>query len=266
MTAPDSSSPSPSSASPTSSSATPSSPSTSSTTPLRPDTQSFSAAVEDRADELIAQIHPDWELPNLRFVLCKALAEAERGVHVLPAQENILRAFRQAPSDVRVLIVGQDPYPTPGHAVGLSFSAELPEGERLPKSLANIYAEYQEDLGLPRPHSADLSPWLKEGVMLLNRVLTVRAGKAGSHKNGGWEEITEAAVRQVAANDKVVAILWGRPAQQLAKIIGPQRCVMSPHPSPLSAYRGFFGSKPFTTANRILEDLGADPVNWELNS
>nr|WP_246394984.1 uracil-DNA glycosylase [Corynebacterium anserum] len=203
-------------------------------------------------------------MPNLRFVLCKALAEAERGVHVLPAQENILRAFRMAPEDVRVLIVGQDPYPTPGHAVGLSFSAELPAGERLPKSLANIFAEYQDDLGLSRPHSADLSPWLDEGVMLLNRVLTVRAGKPGSHRNGGWEEITEAAVRQVAANDKVAAILWGRPAQQLGKIIGLDRCVMSSHPSPLSAYRGFFGSRPFTKANQILTELGADPVNWDL--
>lgn len=227
--------------------------------------EQFSSAVKARAEELVAQIHPDWELPHLHIVLAKALAEAEAGQQILPAQDNILRAFRVAPSDVRVLIVGQDPYPTPGHAVGLSFSAELPPGVPFPKSLVNIFTEYSEDLGLPRPQSADLSPWLDQGVMLLNRVLTVRAGQAGSHRNGGWEQITEATVRQIAQNDHLVAILWGRPAQQLAPIIGRERCVMSPHPSPLSAYRGFFGSKPFSTANKILVERGADPVDWSLN-
>ncbi|WP_459611469.1 uracil-DNA glycosylase [Corynebacterium urogenitale] len=233
--------------------------------PPRTAGEQFSEAVKRRAEELVAQIHPDWELPHLHIVLAKALAEAEAGQRILPAQENILRAFRVPPSEVRVLIVGQDPYPTPGHAVGLSFSAELPRGVPFPKSLVNIFTEYEQDLGLPRPQSADLSPWLDQGVMLLNRVLTVRAGQAGSHRNGGWEQITEAAVRQISENPQFAAILWGRPAQQLAPIIGKECCVMSPHPSPLSAYRGFFGSKPFSRVNQILVDRGADPVDWALN-
>ena len=180
---------------------------------------------------------------------------------VLPPANYILRAFEVDPRSVKVLIVGQDPYPTPGHAVGLSFSSE---GQQVPKSLQNIFTEYEHDLGLPRPASADLSPWIDEGVLLLNRVLTVRAGQANSHQGIGWEAITEAAVKQVANNEHFAAILWGSKAQQLKKLIGAERCVTSPHPSPLSAYRGFFGSRPFTTANKILERQGARPVNWDL--
>lgn len=225
--------------------------------------QGASAPVE----RLLERVHPDWcfmrdaQLTNhLVSILDAVLNEP----NTLPAPENILRAFHQNPARVRVLIVGQDPYPTPGHAVGLSFSAELPEGEPFPKSLANIFTEYEQDLGLPRPERADLSPWIDQGVLLLNRVLSVRARAAGSHAGRGWEDITAAAVQQVARNPRFAAILWGKQAQQLAGIIGPQRCVQSPHPSPLSAYRGFFGSRPFTRANEILAAQGANPVDWDL--
>lgn len=229
-------------------------------------------SVRKQAHELIERIHPAWYLPGLQSVLEGALAEGQQvakraqanQAQILPAPEKILRAFEADPTRVKVLIVGQDPYPTPGHSVGLAFSAELPQGEPLPKSLKNIYTEYADDLGLPAPTSGDLSPWAGRGVLLLNRVLTVQAGNAGSHRGCGWEAITEAAVRQVAANPHFAAILWGKQAQQLAPLIGVERCVMSPHPSPLSAYRGFFGSRPFSRANAILEASGGAPVDWRL--
>lgn len=207
-------------------------------------------------------VHPNWQLPGLEETLHKAQASHAPGQQVLPPEEYILRAFEVDPAEVKCLIVGQDPYPTPGHAVGLAFSSE---GQQIPKSLHNIFTEYSEDLGLPRPTTADLSPWLDEGVLLLNRVLTVLAGQANSHRGLGWEAITEAAVRQVATNEHFCAILWGKQAQQLAGIIGAERCIMSPHPSPLSAYRGFFGSRPFSRANEILRAQGADPVDWSLD-
>lgn len=232
-------------------------------------------------------IHPGWDLPGVGDVLRRALggdnpavttqpdsamgraaaAQARDGGgtgvtgDVLPPLNYILRAFEVDPASVRVLIVGQDPYPTPGHAVGLAFSSE---GPVVPKSLQNIYREYSSDLGLPAPRTADLSPWCDRGVLLLNRVLTVRAGQANSHKGLGWEAVTEAAVRQVAKNPHFAAILWGRSAQSLAGIIGRERCVMSAHPSPLSAHRGFFGSRPFSRANEILRASGGEPVDWEL--
>lgn len=227
-------------------------------------------SVREQAHQLIERIHPAWYLPGLQSVLEGALAEGQRAAQqgieaqILPAPEKILRAFEADPTQVKVLIVGQDPYPTPGHSVGLAFSAELPAGEPLPKSLKNIYTEYADDLGLPAPTSGDLSPWAGRGVLLLNRVLTVQAGNAGSHRGRGWEAITEAAVRQVAANPHFAAILWGKQAQQLAPLIGAERCVISPHPSPLSAYRGFFGSRPFSRANAILEASGGAPVDWRL--
>ena len=235
-------------------------------------------SVREQAHQLIERIHPAWYLPGLQSVLEGALAEGQRAAQqargqqvqagqraqILPAPEKILRAFEADPTQVKVLIVGQDPYPTPGHSVGLAFSAELPAGEPLPKSLKNIYTEYADDLGLTAPTSGDLSPWAGRGVLLLNRVLTVQAGNAGSHRGRGWEAITEAAVRQVAANPHFAAILWGKQAQQLAPLIGAERCVMSPHPSPLSAYRGFFGSRPFSRANAILEASGGAPVDWRL--
>jgi len=165
---------------------------------------------------------------------------------------------------VRVLIVGQDPYPTPGHPVGLSFSV-APDVRPLPKSLVNIFREYQEDLGLPPPGCGDLSPWAASGVLLLNRVLSVAPGQPGSHRNRGWELVTDQAIRALAARDApLVAILWGRDARNLRPLLGDTACIESAHPSPLSASSGFFGSRPFSRANELLVAQGAEPVDWRL--
>jgi uracil-DNA glycosylase len=191
-------------------------------------------------------------------------AEIAAGRGYLPAGENVLRAFAQPLSGVRVLIVGQDPYPTPGHPVGLSFSV-APEVRRLPASLLNIFREYGEDLGYPRPATGDLTPWTERGVMLLNRVLTVAPRSIGSHRGKGWEEITEAAIRALAARGgPLVSILWGRDARNLAPLLGGTPVIESAHPSPNSADRGFFGSRPFSRASKLLEDQGAGPVDWKL--
>jgi uracil-DNA glycosylase len=191
-------------------------------------------------------------------------AEIAAGRKYLPAGNQVLRAFRQPFGDVRVLIVGQDPYPTPGHPVGLSFSV-APEVRRLPASLVNIFREYRDDLGYPAPSNGDLSPWTERGVMLLNRVLTVQPGKPASHRGKGWEEVTEQAIRALAARPvPLVAILWGRDARSLVPLLGDVPCVESAHPSPNSADRGFFGSRPFSRANRLLENQGAAPVDWKL--
>jgi len=190
--------------------------------------------------------------------------EVAAGRTYLPAGDKILRAFEQPMSQVRVLIVGQDPYPTPGHPVGLSFSVD-PTVRPVPRSLANIYRELQDDLGIPAPTHGDLSHWSREGVLLLNRVLTVRPGEAASHRGKGWEQITEAAIRAlVARGGPLVAILWGRDAQTLIPMLGEVPHLSSVHPSPLSASRGFFGSKPFSRANALLAEQGAGPVNWAL--
>jgi uracil-DNA glycosylase len=194
-------------------------------------------------------------------------AEVAAGRRYLPAGPDVLRAFTFPFDDVRVLIVGQDPYPTPGHPVGLSFSVAA--GVRpLPRSLANIFTEYSADLGLPAPGSGDLTPWAQRGVMLLNRVLTVRPGTPASHRGTGWEAVTECAIRALAARDApLVAILWGRDAATLTPMLAAApRCVTieSAHPSPLSASRGFFGSRPFSRANELLSGLGAAPVDWRL--
>jgi len=190
--------------------------------------------------------------------------EIAEGRKYLPAGENVLRAFRQPFDGVRVLIVGQDPYPTPGHPVGLSFSV-APEVRRLPGSLVNIFREYREDLGYPKPASGDLSPWSERGVMLLNRVLTVQPGAPGSHRGKGWEEVTEQAIRALAARGgPLVAILWGRDARGLVPLLAGVPCIESAHPSPNSADRGFFGSRPFSRASKMLEEQGAGPVDWKL--
>ncbi|HUZ39254.1 MAG TPA: uracil-DNA glycosylase [Streptosporangiaceae bacterium] len=191
-------------------------------------------------------------------------AELAAGRRYLPAGENVLRAFGQPFADVRVLIMGQDPYPTPGHAVGLSFS--VPPGVRpLPPSLVNIFREYTADLGYPAPSSGDLSPWTERGVLLLNRVLTVQPGRPGSHRGKGWEEVTEQAIRALAARDTpLVAILWGRDARSLAPLLGKVPLIESAHPSPYSADRGFFGSRPFSRASLLLEQQGGETVDWKL--
>ena len=186
--------------------------------------------------------------------------ESAAGRGFAPAGSNILRAFSLPLQSVKVLLVGQDPYPTPGHAVGLSFA--VPPGTRpLPKSLANIAVELRSDLGCDPP--ADLACWLDEGVLLLNRVLTVRPGEPGSHRGKGWEQVTDAAVAALTARGgPLVAILWGRDAQRLAPALAGVRIIASAHPSPLSAARGFFGSRPFSRANEALVAQGAEPVRW----
>jgi uracil-DNA glycosylase len=191
-------------------------------------------------------------------------AEVAAGRAFLPRGDRILRAFTQPLSDVRVLIVGQDPYPTPGHAVGLSFSVE-PHVWPLPRSLVNIYRELRDDLGIMPPRHGDLSAWSAQGVLLLNRVLTVQAGEPGSHRGRGWEQVTELAIRGLVARDgPLVAILWGRDAQSLRPMLGDVPVIASAHPSPLSASRGFFGSRPFSRANDLLVEQGGTPVDWRL--
>jgi uracil-DNA glycosylase len=192
-------------------------------------------------------------------------AEIAAGRTYLPAGENVLRAFAEPMADVKVLITGQDPYPTPGHPVGLSFSV-APDVRPLPRSLVNIYAELQTDLGIPPAPSGDLTPWSRQGVLLLNRVLTVRPGESASHRRKGWEAVTEQAIRALVARDRpLVAILWGRDAQSLRPLLGEVPAIESVHPSPLSASRGFFGSRPFSRANELLAAQGAEPVDWRLD-
>ena len=192
--------------------------------------------------------------------------EIAGGERYLPAGENVLRAFTFPFDEVRVLIVGQDPYPTPGHAVGLSFSV-APDVRPVPRSLDNIFKEYASDLGHPQPGSGDLTPWSQRGVMLLNRVLTVRPGAPASHRGKGWEAVTERAIRALVERPQpLVAVLWGRDAATLKPMLAGERVrtIESVHPSPLSASRGFFGSRPFSRANEMLAELGADPIDWQL--
>ncbi|TDE01473.1 uracil-DNA glycosylase [Jiangella asiatica] len=191
-------------------------------------------------------------------------AELAAGRTYLPPGPNVLRAFAQPFDDVRVLIVGQDPYPTPGHAVGLSFSV-APDVRPLPPSLVNIFQEYMADLGHPAPSNGDLSRWAEHGVLLLNRALTVAPRNPGAHRGKGWEEVTEQAIRAlVTRGTPFVAILWGRDARNLRPLLGNVPCIESAHPSPMSARNGFFGSRPFSRANELLQGLGTPPVDWKL--
>ena len=193
-------------------------------------------------------------------------SEVAAGRKYLPAGANVLRAFQQPFADVRVLVMGQDPYPTPGHAVGLSFSV-APDVRPLPKSLQNIFREYTSDLGHPPPTSGDLSPWAARGVLLLNRVLTVEPGAPGSHRAKGWEKVTEAAVAALVTrlDQPLVAVLWGRDAQTVKPLLGEDvPTVESAHPSPMSADRGFFGSRPFSRVDEHLTELGNEPIDWRL--
>lgn len=217
-------------------------------------------------------VAPDW---------AEALASVEGDVHAmgdflraelaagrtyLPSGPNVLRAFSRPLADVRVLIVGQDPYPTPGHAVGLSFSVAR-DVRPLPRSLANIYRELNDDLGIEPAAHGDLSAWFEQGVLLLNRCLTVQPGKPNSHRGKGWEPVTQRAIEAlVERGGPLVAILWGRDAQSLMPMLGPVPIIRSPHPSPLSASSGFFGSRPFSKANAALAAQGAAPIEWRLPS
>ena len=215
-------------------------------------------------------IAPDW---------AEALAPVEDRIHALgdflreevgagrgylPAGDAVLRAFTRPLSEVRVLIVGQDPYPTPGHPIGLSFAVER-DVRPLPRSLRNIYTELESDLGIPPAAHGDLTSWQDQGVLLLNRVLTVTPGAPASHRRRGWEEVTEHALRAlVARGGPLAAILWGRDAQSLLPLLGEVPHVASPHPSPLSASRGFFGSRPFSRVNSLLEQQGSAPIDWRI--
>lgn len=212
-------------------------------------------------------VAPDWaealepEAPRLASIGRFLREEVAEGHPYLPAPGAILRAFHEPLASVRVLIVGQDPYPTPGDPVGLSFS--VPAGRPMPRSLTNIAKELRDDTGEVLA-SGDLTPWAEQGVMLLNRVLTVRAGAPGSHRGRGWEEITAHAISTlVERGGPLVAVLWGRDAQSLAPMLGDVPYVASPHPSPLSASRGFFGSRPFSRVNELLDSQGVQPVAWQ---
>jgi uracil-DNA glycosylase len=215
-------------------------------------------------------IHPGW-VPALAPVAGQiaglaAFLRSERagGRGYLPDDDSVLRAFSQPFDDVRVLVVGQDPYPTPGHAVGLAFSV-APDVHPVPRSLVNIFRELTDDVAVPPPTTGDLTPWGRAGVLLLNRVLTVTPGLPGSHRGRGWEAVTDQAVRALAERGRpLVAILWGREAQSVRPLLGNVPVVESVHPSPLSASRGFFGSRPFSRASRLLEEQGGEPVDWRL--
>lgn len=236
-------------------------------------TEGFAELALRPLDELVA---PDWAEAlagvegELRSVLRFLAAEVAAGHQVLPSPSNVLRAFRQPLAAVKVLVVGQDPYPTPGHAVGLSFAVDK-RTRPIPRSLANIYRELEDDLGIPARVHGDLSAWADQGVLLLNRVMSVRAGAAGSHRGKGWEKITTAAVASLAARQgpdgaplPLVALLWGKEAESVRPLLATTKVVSSAHPSPLSASRGFFGSRPFSRVNQLLQEQGAPGVTWEL--
>ncbi|MGJ9406045.1 uracil-DNA glycosylase [Nesterenkonia aurantiaca] len=224
--------------------------------------------------ELIAPLEAGWQRAlagqsaHFETVREELTRRREAGEQVLPAPELVLRGFRQPFDAVKVLILGQDPYPTPGHAIGMSFAVD-PEVRPLPRSLGNIFTELETDLGIPRSPHGDLTAWARQGVLMLNRVLTVSAGAPASHRGIGWEPITEAALEAlVGRGTALVSILWGADARKLAPLLdrGAHTAVItSPHPSPLSARRGFFGSQPFSQANEALRRLGAEPVDWRLD-
>ncbi|WP_420362304.1 uracil-DNA glycosylase [Curtobacterium aetherium] len=191
-------------------------------------------------------------------------AETEAGRPYLPAGPAVLRAFEDPFDRVKVLVVGQDPYPTPGHPIGLSFAVD-PHVRPVPRSLQNVYRELADDLGVTPPQHGDLRAWSAQGVLLLNRVLTVGVGEPASHRGKGWEGVTEQAVRALVARDRpLVAVLWGAQAASVRPLLGDTPVVASAHPSPLSASRGFFGSRPFSAVNELLVAQGADPVDWTL--
>ena len=220
--------------------------------------------IEHSLPESWQALTSEFEAPYMRALAAYLEAERAAGARVFPEDVERFRALELTPLDeVRVVILGQDPYHGAGQAHGLSFSVR--KGVRTPPSLVNIYKELEADLGIPRPSSGDLSPWAERGVMLLNRVLTVRPGAAGSHRGKGWEVITAQAISALAARGgPLVAILWGRDASGLEPALGQVPCIKSAHPSPLSARNGFFGSRPFSRANDLLRQQGAEPIDWSL--
>ena len=209
------------------------------------------------------QLHPGWR--DLLEGSLDLLERIERELQVdayLPAREDVMKSLSFDPMQARVLILGQDPYPSAIDAMGLAFSTARRDG-KLPASLKNIYRELVDDLDIPHPTSGDLSPWCKQGVVLLNRTLTCAEGESNSHRDIGWREFTDQVV-SVLAQQGVVAILWGANAQEVEHHFPKSDCISSVHPSPLSAYRGFFGSKPFSRANQILVGKGRQPINWSI--
>ena len=224
---------------------------------------------------LISPLEAGWERAlapaQAQFHSVRQAVQQRRddGEHVLPEPQDVLRAFRQPFAEVRVLIIGQDPYPTPGHPIGMSF-AVASDVRPLPRSLRNIFTELHQDVGASPSLHGDLSPWANQGVLMLNRVLTVAAGNPASHRGIGWESITETAVRAlVDRGTPLVSILWGAQARQLQPLLNTgdhTEVIASAHPSPLSASRGFFGSRPFSRTNEALGRLGAEPIDWQLPS
>jgi uracil-DNA glycosylase len=228
----------------------------------------YSQGVPSPLEELV---HPTWlsildgQRDALQHIGEFLRAQTAAGRPWAPQGDHILRAFQQPRTNIRVVIVGQDPYPTPGHAVGLSFSL-APEVKPLARSLVNIFRELVDDIGCPQPTNGDLTPWAERGVLLMNRVLTVQQGKPGSHRGKGWENFTDVALRGLVESREqpLVAILWGKDAQATAPIFADIPIIASAHPSPMSADRGFFGSRPFSRANTELLTRGASPIDWSL--
>lgn len=210
-------------------------------------------------------LHPDWQalLQDQKELLATIEQRFDADPKAIPAKQNLLRAFGYPPKHYRVLIVGQDPYPNPAHAIGLAFA--VPKGTApLPPTLGNIFKELRSDLGVQMVQQGDIEPWLDRGVMLLNRHLSTQADNSAAHLSFGWAELTDAAIKalQSVRGPQLVAILWGKQAQELAPLLSRSRVISSAHPSPLSSYRGFFGSKPFSTCNKLLLELGLDPIDW----
>lgn len=213
-------------------------------------------------------MHPTWQswLVRLKPTLDAIEERVLEVEQVTPELRQVMRAFETDPSKIKVVLIGQDPYPTKGDAIGLAFA--MNPGRKMPRSLVNIVKELESDLGIKAQAEVDLSRWVDQGVLLLNRTLTTEIGKAGAHSNLGWDTFTKAALIELAKRNKLVFILWGSPAFSLGREVAQSalncRLIESVHPSPLSAYRGFFGSKPFSKTNQELIALGLEPVDWSL--
>lgn len=210
-------------------------------------------------------LHPQWQaqLADQKDLLAEIERRYDLDPGAIPSKENLLRAFAFPPSHYRVLIVGQDPYPNPSHAIGLAFA--VPPGTNpLPPTLGNIFRELRSDLGVDAVRHADITPWTQRGVMLLNRHLSTQAGNSAAHLGFGWAEFTDAAIKILhrVRGSQLVAILWGKQAQELAPLLSKAKLISSSHPSPLASYRGFFGSKPFSSCNKLLLELGLEPIDW----
>lgn len=213
---------------------------------------------------MLEKVHPNWQpLIDDQRELLESILDALTDGDLIPSADRVFRAFEAPPEHYRVLIVGQDPYPNPEHAIGLAFA--VPDGtKKLPPSLRNILQELRSDIGVEPGGPGNLVGWQEAGVMLLNRHLTTRPGESAGHFSLGWDRFTLAAIRFLVARRerRMVAILWGNSAQQIAAELAGVPIISSPHPSPLSAHRGFFGSRPFSRCNTALLELGEKPIDW----